>query len=142
MPSCAKPRRRSRRSASPPTALPPASPSMSTSSAGPQGTAQGADDAVLQVALAARGEAVTRLLDEMLAPVAGPRGRVIEAMRYSALGGGERLRPFLVCESARLFEVPEARALRVAAALEMVHRYSLIPDDLPAMDDRIGRAHV
>src|SRR3546814_10475465 len=84
MPSCAKPRRRSRRSASPPTALPPASPSMSTSSAGSQGTAQGADDAVLQVALAARGEAVTRLLDEMLAPVAGPRGRVIEAMRYSA----------------------------------------------------------
>src|SRR3546814_5626546 len=142
MPSCAKPRRRSRRSASPPTALPPAGLSRSTSSAGPQGTAQGADDAVLQVALAARGEAVTRLLDEMLAPVAGPRGRVIEAMRYSALGGGKRLRPFLVCESARLFEVPEARALRVAAAIEMVHCYSLIHDDLPAMDDRIGRAHV
>src|SRR3546814_16734165 len=71
----------------------------------------------------------------MLAPVAGPRGRVIEAMRYSALGGGKRLRPFLVCESARLFEVPEARALRVAAAIEMVHCYSLIHDDLPAMDD-------
>src|SRR3546814_17745005 len=104
MPSCAKPRRRSRRSASPPTALPPASPSMSTSSAGPQGTAQGADDAVLQVALAARGEAVTRLLDEMLAPVAGPRGRVIEAMRYTALGGGKRLRPLLACQSAPLFQ--------------------------------------
>src|SRR3546814_13384180 len=55
----------------------------------------------------------------------------------------KRLRPFLVCESARLFEVPEARALRVAAAIEMVHCYSLIHDDLPAMDDsdlRRGRA--
>src|SRR3546814_10800124 len=60
---------------------------------------------------------------------------VIEAMRYSALGGGKRLRPFLVCESARLFDVPQARALRVAAAIEMVHCYSLVHDDLPAMDD-------
>src|SRR3546814_19011480 len=98
---------------------------MSTSSAGPQGTAQGADDAVLQVALAARGEAVPRLLDEMLAPVAGPRGRVIEAMRSSALGGGKRLRPFLVYASARLFEVHAARALRVAPALERATSYRL-----------------
>lgn len=101
----------------------------------------------LQAALAEQGEAVTRVLDELLAPVAGPRGRVLEAMRYSALGGGKRLRPFLVCESARLFAVPAERALRVAAAIEMVHCYSLIHDDLPAMDDsalRRGRptAHV
>jgi farnesyl diphosphate synthase len=116
---------------------------MSNSSAKPKGQAWSADDAALQAALAAQGEAVTRVLDEMLAPVEGPRGRVIEAMRYSALGGGKRLRPFLVCESARLFEVPQARALRVAAAIEMVHCYSLIHDDLPAMDDsalRRGRA--
>jgi farnesyl diphosphate synthase len=116
---------------------------MSNSSAKPKGQAWSADEAALQAALAAQGEAVTRALDEMLAPVEGPRGRVIEAMRYSALGGGKRLRPFLVCESARLFEVPQARALRVAAAIEMVHCYSLIHDDLPAMDDsalRRGRA--
>lgn len=125
---------------------------MSNSSAKPQGEKpQGeswtADEARLQDALVVQGEAVARVLDEMLAPVTGPRGRVIEAMRYSALGGGKRLRPFLVCESARLFGVPQARALRVAAAIEMVHCYSLVHDDLPAMDDsalRRGRptAHV
>jgi len=105
--------------------------------------AEGAGELALQEALTAQGAAVTRVLDEMLAPVEGPRGRVIEAMRYSALGGGKRLRPFLVCESARLFGVPETRALRVGAAIEMVHCYSLIHDDLPAMDDselRRGRA--
>jgi farnesyl diphosphate synthase len=56
-------------------------------------------------------------------------------MRYSVLGGGKRLRPFLVCESARLFGVDPGRARRVGAAIEMVHAYSLIHDDLPAMDD-------
>ncbi|MEQ8356429.1 MAG: polyprenyl synthetase family protein [Kiloniellaceae bacterium] len=101
----------------------------------------------LEEALAARGDAVTLVLDDLLPPVEGPRGRVIEAMRYSVLSGGKRLRPFLVCESARLFDVPQPRALRAAAAIEMVHCYSLIHDDLPAMDDselRRGRptAHV
>lgn len=56
-------------------------------------------------------------------------------MRYAALGAGKRLRPFLVIESARLFNVPAASALRVGAALECVHCYSLVHDDLPAMDD-------
>src|SRR5688572_16128519 len=56
-------------------------------------------------------------------------------MRYAALGAGKRLRPFLVVESARLFNVPPASALRVGAALECVHCYSLVHDDLPAMDD-------
>ena len=56
-------------------------------------------------------------------------------MRYAALGAGKRLRPFLVIESARLFNVPPASALRVGAALECVHCYSLVHDDLPAMDD-------
>jgi farnesyl diphosphate synthase len=56
-------------------------------------------------------------------------------MRYATLAGGKRLRPFLVHASARLFDVPEARSLRVGAAIEMVHSYSLIHDDLPAMDD-------
>ncbi|TAL02992.1 MAG: polyprenyl synthetase family protein [Rhodospirillaceae bacterium] len=66
-------------------------------------------------------------------------------MRYAALDGGKRLRPFLVCASADLFQVPRARALRAAAAVEMVHCYSLVHDDLPAMDDddlRRGRPTV
>jgi len=68
-------------------------------------------------------------------PEPGPRRRLQEAVRYAALGGGKRLRPFLLLQSARLFSVPEARALRAAAALEMLHCYSLVHDDLPAMDD-------
>ncbi len=65
----------------------------------------------------------------------GPAKRLTEAMRYGLLGGGKRLRPFLVIESARLFGVPLDSALNTAAALECVHCYSLIHDDLPAMDD-------
>jgi farnesyl diphosphate synthase len=60
---------------------------------------------------------------------------VIEAMRYAIMAGGKRFRPFLVCESARLFGVHTDAALRVAAAVECVHTYSLIHDDLPCMDD-------
>lgn len=58
-----------------------------------------------------------------------------EAMRYAALGGGKRLRPFLLIQSARLFDVAERVALNAACALECVHCYSLVHDDLPAMDD-------
>jgi farnesyl diphosphate synthase len=61
--------------------------------------------------------------------------RLIEAMRYGSLAGGKRLRPFLVVESGRLFDVPRSRALMAGAALECVHCYSLVHDDLPAMDD-------
>ncbi len=61
--------------------------------------------------------------------------RLLDAMRYASLGGGKRLRPFLVVESAALFGVPRARALMAGAALECVHCYSLVHDDLPAMDD-------
>jgi farnesyl diphosphate synthase len=61
--------------------------------------------------------------------------RLIEAMRYVALGGGKRLRPFLVVETARLFGVEDEGALRTGAALEMIHCYSLVHDDLPAMDN-------
>ncbi len=95
--------------------------------------------------LRARGEAVTATLDRLLPPAEGPRGRVIEAMRYAALSGGKRLRPFLVLECAGLFDVAEEDALQCAAAVEMVHCYSLIHDDLPAMDDsdlRRGRPTV
>ncbi|MGH6865094.1 MAG: polyprenyl synthetase family protein [Methyloceanibacter sp.] len=62
-------------------------------------------------------------------------GELAEAMRYAALGGGKRLRPFLLIKSAELFGVDEASALDAACALECVHCYSLVHDDLPAMDD-------
>ena len=61
--------------------------------------------------------------------------RLTEAMRYSALGGGKRLRPFLLVETARLFGVTGPGVMRAACALEMIHCYSLVHDDLPAMDD-------
>ncbi|WP_420968127.1 polyprenyl synthetase family protein [Bradyrhizobium sp. B120] len=61
--------------------------------------------------------------------------RLIEAMRYSSLGGGKRLRPFLAVESAAVFGIPRESALLVGAALECIHCYSLIHDDLPAMDN-------
>jgi farnesyl diphosphate synthase len=93
-----------------------------------------------------------RLLDQLLArkPIVGELARparLLDAMRYSSLGGGKRIRPFLVVESAKLFTVPRRQALMVAAALECVHCYSLVHDDLPAMDNdalRRGRptAHI
>jgi farnesyl diphosphate synthase len=80
------------------------------------------------------------LLDQLLdpVPVASERARparLLEAMRYAGVGGGKRFRPFLVVESANLFAVPEERSLMAGAALECVHCYSLVHDDLPAMDN-------
>jgi len=73
---------------------------------------------------------------EALLPLDGASApRLVEAMRYAALGQGKRLRPFLVRESTRILGGDDASALRVGAALEMVHCYSLVHDDLPAMDD-------
>jgi farnesyl diphosphate synthase len=60
-------------------------------------------------------------------------------MRYAMLGGGKRIRPFLVVAGADLFEVPRARSLRAGAAVELIHGYSLVHDDLPAMDDALTR---
>ena len=86
--------------------------------------------------------AVNETLDRLLPRPEGLEGRVVEAMRYATLAGGKRLRPFLVVASARLFDVPEPAALRCAAAVEMVHTYSLVHDDLPAMDDdEVRRGH-
>ncbi len=75
------------------------------------------------------------VLDKLIAIPPGLEARVFEAMRYAALAPGKRLRPFLVLASARLFGVARNRALQVAAAIELVHAYSLVHDDLPAMDD-------
>ncbi len=75
--------------------------------------------------------------EEEATSTASPEGeaKVIEAMRYSALAGGKRLRPFLTVESAKLFGVNPDAALLTAAAIEFVHTYSLVHDDLPAMDN-------
>ncbi len=75
------------------------------------------------------------LIERLLAVPEGLEARVYEAMRYSALAPGKRLRPLLVLAGARLFGVARGSALQVAAAIEMVHAYSLIHDDLPAMDN-------
>jgi farnesyl diphosphate synthase len=75
------------------------------------------------------------VLDRLLAPPPGLEARVYEAMRYSVLAPGKRLRPLLVLAGAQLFGVAQRSALQVAAAIEMVHAYSLIHDDLPAMDN-------
>ena len=99
----------------------------------------------LESALGEAADAVNRTLDRLVPPVDGAERRVVEAMRYALMGGGKRIRPFLVLNSARLFDVPEMGALRTAAAIEMVHSYSLVHDDLPAMDNadlRRGRPSV
>jgi farnesyl diphosphate synthase len=88
-----------------------------------------------QEALARCAAETDTLLDQLLPPDAFPAKRVVDAMRYAALGQGKRLRPFLVVESAALFGVSRQHALRAGAALECVHCYSLVHDDLPAMDD-------
>ena len=89
----------------------------------------------LEQALGESAAAVNDCLDRLLPEPVGPEGRVAEAMRYAALGGGKRLRPFLLIASARLFGVEGEPALRAAVAVEMIHAYSLVHDDLPAMDD-------
>src|SRR5271170_3113168 len=90
--------------------------------------------------LDATAKETDQLLDRLLAapPMDGEisrPARLIEAMRYSSLGGGKRFRPFLVVECAALFDVPRPHALMAGAALECVHCYSLVHDDLPAMDN-------
>lgn len=94
-----------------------------------------ATPASFETAITRSQSAVEALLDDLLPRAEGLEARVFEAMRYAALGGGKRFRPFLVCESARLFGVHSGSALRVAAAVECVHTYSLVHDDLPCMDD-------
>jgi farnesyl diphosphate synthase len=92
------------------------------------------------IALDSAASETEDLLGNLLAPqsvdgeIERPQ-RLIEAMRYSALGGGKRLRPFLVLESAALFDVARQRALMAGAALECIHCYSLVHDDLPSMDN-------
>jgi farnesyl diphosphate synthase len=90
---------------------------------------------LLRSSLSSRAAAVEAAIDSLLAPVPGAEGRVVDAMRYATLGGGKRLRGYLTAEVASLFDVDPSRAYRVAASVEMLHAYSLVHDDLPAMDD-------
>jgi len=72
---------------------------------------------------------------QLLAPTGDSRDRLYEAMRHAAIGGGKRLRPLLTVAASRLFAIDRVRALRVGCAVEAIHVYSLIHDDLPCMDD-------
>jgi farnesyl diphosphate synthase len=92
-------------------------------------------DVDLPAALSRVAEVVEAALDVLLPEPEGAEARLAEAMRNATLGGGKRLRAFLVMESAALFAVSETCAARVAAAIEMLHAYSLVHDDLPAMDN-------
>jgi geranylgeranyl pyrophosphate synthase len=74
-------------------------------------------------------------LSDVLPLPAGPESRVVEAARYSLLGGGKRLRPSLLLATGDMFGLPHSETLPFACALEMIHTYSLIHDDLPCMDD-------
>ena len=93
------------------------------------------DGLSFEAALAEAATLTDSLLERLLVVPPDLEARVYEAMRYAALGPGKRLRPFLVLAGARLFGVNRQCALQVAAAIEMVHAYSLVHDDLPAMDD-------
>lgn len=89
----------------------------------------------LDTALQTVSEDLNDIMGRLLPKPDRGESRVIEAMRYSTLSGGKRLRPFLVVESAKLFGVGRRSSLQTAAAIEFIHTYSLIHDDLPAMDN-------
>ena len=94
-----------------------------------------AQSLTLKSALSDVSAEIDRRFDTLLAIPDDPRGDLYRAMRHAAIGGGKRLRPLLVFATARLFGVDRECAGRVAIAIECVHVYSLIHDDLPAMDD-------
>ena len=95
--------------------------------------------------VAEAADLVTVALDELLPRAEGPESRLTEAMRYAALSEGKRLRTFFALETGRMFDLDERSVLRAACALECIHAYSLVHDDLPCMDDddlRRGRPTV
>jgi len=96
----------------------------------------------LQQAMDEVADAVNRTISRLLPETDLAEAQLYDAMRHGTLSGGKRLRPFLAVEAAFLFNVDSSRARRVAAAIEFVHCYSLIHDDLPAMDDAaLRRGH-
>ena len=93
------------------------------------------DTGSLASAMAEAASATEAALAELIGEPTGAEARLIESMLYASLNGGKRMRAFLVLEVARLFDAPVSRAVRAAASVEMLHAYSLVHDDLPAMDD-------
>ncbi len=91
--------------------------------------------ALLSPALGKIATDIDRIFDHLLAAPGDPRERLYQAMRHAAMDGGKRLRPLLVQAASQLFHVDREAALRVGAAVEAIHVYSLIHDDLPCMDD-------
>ena len=89
----------------------------------------------LAAALKRQAGEIEQAIDMLLPVPEGQEAPLFEAMRYATLGGGKRLRGFLVMQTAGLFGVDARSAVRVAASVEMLHAYSLVHDDLPAMDD-------
>ena len=102
-----------------------------TLAAGPAEASTASLNEAMKAAVRATDEALERILPQ----TGGDHGRVAEAMRYAIFAGGKRLRPFLTLGGAALFGVPQSRAVRAAAAIEMLHTYSLVHDDLPCMDN-------
>jgi farnesyl diphosphate synthase len=101
--------------------------------------------AALAKRVAEAADLVTVALDELLPRGDGAESRLTEAMRYAVLGPGKRLRTYFALETGRMFDLDDRPVLRAACALECVHAYSLVHDDLPCMDDddmRRGRAAV
>ncbi len=106
------------------------------------------DESAFAARLAESQGSIERELETLLSPEpksgepARPK-RLIEAMRYATLGGGKRLRPFLAVETARALGRADVGPIRAGAAIECIHAYSLIHDDLPAMDDDdLRRGHL
>lgn len=102
-------------------------------------------DPLLAEGLARISEEIDGAFDAMLPVPDDQRARLIEAMRYAAIGGGKRLRPLLLTAVAEMYGVVREAAIRAAIAIESIHVYSLIHDDLPCMDDdalRHGKATV
>jgi len=109
----------------------------------PGGQVNGSD--VLRDVAACVSADIDKALAHVLASPDDPRGRLYEAMRHAAIGGGKRLRPLLVKATGDLFNLGSASVTRVGMAVECIHVYSLVHDDLPAMDDddmRRGRPTV
>ena len=97
----------------------------------------------LEARLKETAERINVALEALLPRAQGSEARLMEAIRYAALDGGKRLRPFFTLEAGRIFDADESSLMRAAMAIECVHTYSLIHDDLPCMDDddlRRGRA--
>src|SRR5262249_15267571 len=98
-------------------------------------SANGSPMALLEDRLKQAADRTNVALDALLPRAQGSEAKLMNAMRYAALGGGKRLRPFFTLETGALLEADESALLRAAVAIECVHTYSLIHDDLPCMDD-------